>query len=198
MRPPLQAALLCLFGGWIFLPVADYPARLTASANFTDDIIGTALPSSLLVTKALICPVVVLACLALKAPHLFRTFRPAKLDAAIAAFCLSPLIAWAAGRIPGASGLVQAGYLAVQVVSFVDELSKFHPSDNAYASIYFSLLGAHHVHVALGLLIDAFLLVRLAGGLTSYRVTGLRAAALYWYVVAAVGVLVVVTQVSPS
>ena len=93
---------------------------------------------------------------------------------------------------------IQAGYLAVQVVSFVDELSKFHPSDNAYASIYFSLLGAHHVHVALGLLIDAFLLVRLAGGLTSYRVTGLRAAALYWYVVAAVGVLVVVTQVSPS
>jgi cytochrome c oxidase subunit I+III len=93
---------------------------------------------------------------------------------------------------------IQAGYLAVQVVSFIDELSKFHPSDNAYASIYFSLLGAHHAHVVLGLLIDAFLLVRIAGGLTEYRITGLRAAALYWYVVAAVGVFVVATQVSPS
>ena len=52
--------------------------------------------------------------------------------------------------------------------------------------------------VVLGLLINAWLLVRIAGGLTPYRVTGVRAAALYWYVVAAVGVFVVATQVSPS
>jgi hypothetical protein len=40
--------------------------------------------------------------------------------------------------------------------------------------------------------------VRLAGGLTEYRVTGVRAAALYWYVVAAIGIVVTATQVSPS
>jgi heme/copper-type cytochrome/quinol oxidase subunit 3 len=83
-------------------------------------------------------------------------------------------------------------------VSYIHELGKFQPSDNAYASIYFSLLGAHHAHIVLGLLVNAWLLVRLAGGLTPYRVTGVRAAALYWYVVAAVGVLVVATQVSAS
>jgi len=112
LRPPMQAALISILGGWMFLPVADYPARFIVSEQYTVDVIGTLLPSSLLITKALICPIVVLACLALHAPHLFRAFRPARLDAAIAAFCLSPLIAWAAGRVPAAAGLVQAGYLA--------------------------------------------------------------------------------------
>jgi cytochrome c oxidase subunit III len=93
---------------------------------------------------------------------------------------------------------VQAGYLAVQIVSYVDELGKFTPATNAYGSIYFSLVGAHHAHVALGLLLDAWLLVRLAGGLTEYRMTALRATALYWYVVNAIAVLVVATQVSAS
>ena len=96
------------------------------------------------------------------------------------------------------AAVIQAGYLAVQIVSYSDELGTFTPAQNAYGSIYFSLLGAHHAHVALGLLLDAFLLARLAGGLTEYRVTGLRATALYWYVVAAVGIAVVATQVSPS
>jgi heme/copper-type cytochrome/quinol oxidase subunit 3 len=93
---------------------------------------------------------------------------------------------------------MQAGYLAVQIVSYLDDLRTFTPATNAYGSIYFSLLGAHHAHVALGLLLDLWLLVRLAGGLTEYRLNALRATALYWYVVAAVAVAVVLTQVSPS
>lgn len=108
------------------------------------------------------------------------------------------------GRVRAAWWLVllaaamQAGYLAVQIVSYLDDLQTFKPSTNAYGSIYFSLLGAHHAHVALGLLLDLWLLVRLAGGLTEYRLNALRATALYWYVVAAVAVAVVLTQVSPS
>jgi cytochrome c oxidase subunit I+III len=93
--------------------------------------------------------------------------------------------------------VVQSGYLAAQIVSFLDEISKTPGTENAYASIYTTLLATHHAHVALGLLLSLFLLVRLAGGLTSYRVDGLRAVALYWYVVAAVGVAVTITQVSP-
>jgi heme/copper-type cytochrome/quinol oxidase subunit 3 len=93
---------------------------------------------------------------------------------------------------------VQASYLAVQIVSYIDELGKYQPADNAYASIYFSLLGAHHAHVVLGLALNLWLLVRLAGGLTPYRVTAVRATALYWYVVNAVAIVVVATQVSPS
>jgi hypothetical protein len=111
-RPPLQAALLCIFAGWLFLPVADYPVATITSRSVTMDVIGTLLPSNLLLTKALVIPVVVLACLALTAPDVFRGFRPKAIDAAIGALCLSPMLAALAGRIPIASALVQAGYLA--------------------------------------------------------------------------------------
>src|SRR4051794_7711175 len=109
-----------------------------------------------------------------------------------------------AGRMRAAWGLlalatlVQAGYLAAQVVSFIDELATFTPATNAYGSIYFSLLGAHHAHVAIGLLLDLWLLAKLLRGLTEYRLTALRATALYWVVVTAVAVPVVLTQVSPA
>jgi cytochrome c oxidase subunit I+III len=93
---------------------------------------------------------------------------------------------------------VQGGYLAVQVVEVLSDLDKFGPDTNAYGSIYFTLLFTHHAHVAVGLLLDAWLLARLLSGLTDYRVTAVRAVALYWYVVAAVGVAVVLTQVSPA
>jgi cytochrome c oxidase subunit I+III len=93
---------------------------------------------------------------------------------------------------------MQAGYLAVQTVSYVGDLGDFTPSTNAYGSIYFTLLGAHHLHVVAGLLLDGWLLVRLLGGLSSYRVVAVRAVALYWYVVAALAIGVVATQVSPS
>jgi heme/copper-type cytochrome/quinol oxidase subunit 3 len=104
----------------------------------------------------------------------------------------------AAWRLILLAFVVQAGYLAVQIVSYIDELGTFTPATNAYGSIYFSLLGAHHAHVAIGLLLDLWLLARLAGGLTEYRLNALRATALYWYVVNAIAIAVVATQVSPA
>jgi cytochrome c oxidase subunit 3/cytochrome c oxidase subunit I+III len=97
-----------------------------------------------------------------------------------------------------AAALVQGGYLAVQIVEYLDDLHKFSPSTNAYGSIYFTLLGAHHAHVAIGLLLDLWLLARLLGGLTNYRVIAVRSIALYWYVVSAIGICVVATQVSAA
>jgi cytochrome c oxidase subunit 3 len=94
--------------------------------------------------------------------------------------------------------VVQAGYLTVQIVEYVSDLQTFGPDTNAYGSIYFTLIGAHHAHVVVGILLDLWLLVRLAGGLTPYRVVGVRAIALYWYVIAALEVAVVATQVSPA
>ena len=94
--------------------------------------------------------------------------------------------------------LIQAGYLAVQIVEYLHDLDAFQPDTNAYGSIYFTLLGAHHVHVAVGLLLDVWLLARLVGGLTDYRVKAVRAIALYWHVVNAIAVFVVATQVSAS
>jgi heme/copper-type cytochrome/quinol oxidase subunit 3 len=94
--------------------------------------------------------------------------------------------------------IVQLGYLAVQIAMFSDDLGKVHPRDGAYGSVYVTLLGVHHAHVVLGCLLEAGLLARLAGGLTPYRVVGVRAVALYWHVVNAMAVLVVLTQLSAA
>jgi cytochrome c oxidase subunit III len=93
---------------------------------------------------------------------------------------------------------MQAVYLGGQIAEYVHDLGDFTPSTNAYGSIYFTLLGAHHLHVIAGLLLTLWLLVRLASGLTHYRLVAVRAIALYWYVVAALAIPIVATQVSPS
>ena len=68
-----------------------------------------------------------------------------------------------------------------------DDLGEFSPSDNAYGSIYFTLLGAHHAHVVFGILLDLWLLMRLGGGLTHYRAVAAPGRRLYWYFVIAAG-----------
>jgi cytochrome c oxidase subunit III len=94
--------------------------------------------------------------------------------------------------------LVQAAYLAVQIILFKSDLDKFSPRDTAYGSAYFAILAAHHVHVAVGILLDVGILALLLRGLTNYRAVGVRVIALYWYFVSAMAVLVVLTQLSPS
>jgi cytochrome c oxidase subunit III len=95
--------------------------------------------------------------------------------------------------------IVQLCYLALQILLFRHDLNKFSPQGTAYGSIYFTLLAAHHAHVLLGVLINltvaAFVSIR---GLTNYWLIGVRAAALYWYVVNALAILVVLTQLAPS
>jgi heme/copper-type cytochrome/quinol oxidase subunit 3 len=92
--------------------------------------------------------------------------------------------------------LLQAGYLAAQVVEFQSDLESFKPNTNAYGSIYFTMLAGHHLHVIVGLALDVWLLVRLSSGLTHARMVAVRATALYWYVIAALGVAIVATQVT--
>jgi heme/copper-type cytochrome/quinol oxidase subunit 3 len=94
--------------------------------------------------------------------------------------------------------LVQAGYLAVQVIEVRQDLMDFSPTANAYASAYFTIVFAHHAHVAIGLLLDLGLLIKLTGGLNAYRVTGVRAVALYWHFVNVMAIVVVLTQVSAA
>jgi len=96
------------------------------------------------------------------------------------------------------AALIQAGYLAWQIVLYFDDLSKFGPDETTYGSIYFTLLGTHHIHVAIGLLLDLWVLVRLAAGLTPYRVSTVRVVAIYWVLVNAIAVLVTATQVSAA
>jgi heme/copper-type cytochrome/quinol oxidase subunit 3 len=93
---------------------------------------------------------------------------------------------------------VQCGYLATQIVLYLGDLHKFSPRDTAYGSIYFTLLMTHHVHVLVAILLTLWMALRLARGLTAYRLNAVRAIAIYVYFVNAAAIFVVLTQLSPS
>lgn len=93
---------------------------------------------------------------------------------------------------------IQGTYLGLQLHLYVSDLQDFGPDDNAYGSIYYTLLGVHHAHVAVGLVLSLWLLVKLAGGLTNYRLIGLRAIAMYWYFVILAGIASTLTVLYPS
>jgi heme/copper-type cytochrome/quinol oxidase subunit 3 len=94
--------------------------------------------------------------------------------------------------------VVQAVYLGLQIHLMADDLHKFTPQDNAYGSVYYTLLGAHHAHVLVGILLNLWVAGRLLTGLTNYRVIGVRVIAVYWYFVDVLAVLVTATVLSPS
>jgi cytochrome c oxidase subunit III len=93
---------------------------------------------------------------------------------------------------------VQAGYLAMQINLLLSDLHKFGPEQHAYASIYFLMLGVHHAHVFLGILLEAFLFLRLLGGLTNYRLVGLQSTTFYWHFVNVLALVIVATQLSAA
>jgi cytochrome c oxidase subunit III len=94
--------------------------------------------------------------------------------------------------------LVQAGYFAYEVHDFQDQLRKFDIGRNAYSSIYYTLLGADHAHVALGILFDLWLLGKLATGLTTYRANATQAIAWYWHAVNLITLVVIGTLLSAN
>lgn len=93
---------------------------------------------------------------------------------------------------------VQIAFFAIQTHLYLDDLSKFKPAGSAYGSIYFTLLGVHQVHVGIGALLSLWVMAKLLGGLTSYRLTAVRVLALYWYFVNAMAIFVVATLLSPT
>jgi heme/copper-type cytochrome/quinol oxidase subunit 3 len=104
----------------------------------------------------------------------------------------------AARRLLALALIVQAGYFAMQVHEYAGDLGRFAPSDHAYGSIYYTLLGADHAHVALGLLLDLWLLGKLARGLTRYRLNAFSAITLYWHAVNVITIAVTLTTLSPA
>jgi heme/copper-type cytochrome/quinol oxidase subunit 3 len=94
--------------------------------------------------------------------------------------------------------VLQGAYFGVQMHEYLSDLDKISASASSYGSIYFTMLGTHHAHVAVGLLLDLWLLGKLLGGLTNYRLVALRVIAIYWYFVSVAGVCVVLTQIYPS
>src|SRR5712671_4968770 len=83
-------------------------------------------------------------------------------------------------------------FLVFQAVLVHDSLAKFRPQDDAYSSIYYTLIGVHYVHVAIGALVALWALTRVRR-FTSTRHLTLQVTALYWYFVNVVAVVVFLT-----
>ena len=106
---------------------------------------------------------------------------------------------WRVVQLIAVAAVVQCAYLAAQILLFRHDLRQFSPRDSAYGSIYFTMLAAHHAHVAFGILLELAVLWQVVRkGLTNYWLIGVQTVALYWYVVCALAVFVVFTQLSPS
>ena len=102
----------------------------------------------------------------------------------------------AARRFLALALVVQSGYFAYEAVDFHEQLQRIDVTHDAYTSIYYVLLGADHAHVLLGVLLNVWLLGKLARGLTTYRVNAVQAIAWYWYAVNTLTVLVIGTLLS--
>jgi heme/copper-type cytochrome/quinol oxidase subunit 3 len=94
--------------------------------------------------------------------------------------------------------VVQSGYFGVQVHEMASDLERFTPQQNSYGSIYYTLLGAAHTHVAVGILMSAWVVLRLVTGVTRYRLAGVRAIAFYWYAVSVIEVVVALCLASAA
>ncbi len=131
---------------------------------------------------------------------------PALLTLALVLTSIPVQLAWRAGRDrrrPAAwrwlavAFAVQLGYLFWQLHDYVLAVHAMHPQASAYSSVYLTLLGADHLHVLAGVLLDAWLLLRISSRLTRYRLVGLQATTFYWHAVNTITALVLLVQISP-
>lgn len=85
------AVAIVFFGGWLLLPVGHYLAS-SAEATFPFWIVGTALPSDMLLTKAWIAPVAALLGALIFDSGIWRRCRPRWIDLPMVAWCAWPLV----------------------------------------------------------------------------------------------------------
>jgi heme/copper-type cytochrome/quinol oxidase subunit 3 len=106
-----------------------------------------------------------------------------------------------AGRAAGGLALtaaLAAVYAAGTFVIMVQEWHKVGAQHDAYDSLFFTIQGAHVAHVAAGILVNLYLLGKIARGrLTQYRMNAIWAMSLYWHFVNVLAILVLLTTVSP-
>ena len=130
---------------------------------------------------------------------------PTILVAVLALTSIPVQLAWRsvrAGRVARARLLllgalvVQAGYFLWAVHDFADQIRRTPITENAYTSIYYTLLGADHAHVFVGLLFSVWLLLKLMRGLTLYRANVTQAITWYWHFVNLLTIVVLATVLS--
>jgi heme/copper-type cytochrome/quinol oxidase subunit 3 len=91
---------------------------------------------------------------------------------------------------------IQTGYLIWQAHDFVLLVHAMRPSASAYASVLLTILAADHLHVLAGVLLNVWLLVRIANRLTPYRLAAIQSIAFYWHAVNVISAVVLLVQVS--
>jgi cytochrome c oxidase subunit 3 len=130
---------------------------------------------------------------------------PVILVAALALTSIPVQLAWRSvrgGRVERARLLllgalvVQAGYFGWAVHDVADQLRDTPITENAYTSIYYTLLGADQAHVLVGLLFSAWLLLKLMRGVTLYRANATQAITWYWHFVNLLTIVVLATILS--
>jgi len=130
---------------------------------------------------------------------------PTILVAVLALTSIPVQLAWRsvrAGRVARARLLllgalvVQAGYFLWAGHDFADQIRRTPITENAYTSIYYTLLGADHAHVFVGLLFSVWLLLKLMRGLTLYRANVTQAITWYWHFVNLLTIVVLATILS--
>ena len=136
-----------------------------------------------------------------------RVIVPILLVAILSATSVLMQAAWRATR-SGRLGLtrllvtaalaVQTVYLAYEVHDYSDQLKTLPIDRDAYSSIHFVLLGADHAHVFVGILLDLWLLSKLARGLTMYRANAVQAITWYWHFVNVLTWVVILTLSSAA
>lgn len=95
-----------------------------------------------------------------------------------------------------ATGIVLAivlglAFLGLQGVEYAEKLRSFTMTTNAYGSLFYSITGFHGLHVLVGLLMMAFLLVGLVRGrYGAKRHLRVRLTAFYWHFVDAVWIFI--------
>jgi heme/copper-type cytochrome/quinol oxidase subunit 3 len=132
---------------------------------------------------------------------------PCLLTAALLATSVVMQLAWRAGSewrrgrawlLIAVAFTVQTAYLAWQLHDYALAIHAYPPRNSAFGSVYVTLLGLDHAHVLVGLLLEAWLLMRFATKITRYRLVGLRATLFYTHAVNAITVVVLVLTVLPS
>lgn len=112
--PVRTASLLVFFGGWLLLPVGNYPPG-NESHTFPYWITGLAVPSQMLINKAWIVPTTTILLASLFNRSAIREWRPSAFDMPILIWCVWPLIA----------GLAVSGTSPAPVVSSLYLLSSW-------------------------------------------------------------------------
>lgn len=101
------------------------------------------------------------------------------------------------GRLTAAlagSIMLGAAFLALQAREYADKLKHFRPQEHAYASLFYTITGFHGAHVAAGVLLLSYTLLRAARGhFTARDHVGVSVTALYWHFVDVVWLVIVIS-----